>query len=57
MVQLLLLCPCLHVLTTSRPKDHERINLDGGPANPDEPFDYNAVPTRFGLNVREADGD
>ena len=51
MVQLLLLCPCLHILTTSRPKDHERINLDGGPANPDEPFDYNAVPTRFFYDV------
>lgn len=39
-----------------RPKDEERINLDGGPANPDEPFDYNAVPTRFFYDVETVGG-
>lgn len=39
-----------------RPKDEERINLDGGPANPDEPFDYDAVPTRFFYDVETVGG-
>lgn len=39
-----------------RPKDEDRINLDGGPANPDEPFDYNAVPTRFFYDVETVGG-
>lgn len=38
------------------PKDEERINLDGGPANPDEPFDYAAVPTRFFYDVETVGG-
>jgi DNA-directed RNA polymerase II subunit RPB3 len=43
-------------LTIYRPKDQDRINLDGGPANPDEPFDYNAVPTRFFYDVETVGG-
>jgi DNA-directed RNA polymerase II subunit RPB3 len=39
-----------------RPKDEERINLDGGPANPDEPFNYDAVPTRFFYDVETVGG-
>ncbi|OAL50098.1 insert subdomain of RNA polymerase alpha subunit [Pyrenochaeta sp. DS3sAY3a] len=38
------------------PKDEERINLDGGPANPDEPFNYDALPTRFFYNVETVGG-
>ncbi|KAL1600937.1 RNA polymerase II subunit 3 [Nothophoma quercina] len=38
------------------PKDQDRINLDGGPANPDEPFNYNAVPTRFFYDVETVGG-
>jgi DNA-directed RNA polymerase II subunit RPB3 len=45
---------CLTVIF--RPKDEERINLDGGPANPDEPFDYKAVPTRFFFDVETVGG-
>ena len=43
-------------LTCIRPKDQDRINLDGGPANPDEPFNYNAVPTRFFYDVETVGG-
>ncbi|EOA90994.1 RNA polymerase II subunit 3 [Exserohilum turcicum] len=38
------------------PKDEARINLDGGPPNPDEPFNYNAVPTRFFYDVETVGG-
>lgn len=38
------------------PKDETRVNLDGGPPNPDEPFDYNAVPTRFFYDVETVGG-
>ena len=43
-------------LTVSRPKDEARINLDGGPPNPDEPFNYDAVPTRFFYDVETVGG-
>lgn len=46
----------VRTLTNSRPKDQDRINLDGGPANPDEPFNYNAVPTRFFYDVETVGG-
>ncbi|CAA9959956.1 DNA-directed RNA polymerase protein [Pyrenophora teres f. maculata] len=38
------------------PKDEARINLDGGPENPDERFDFNAVPTRFFYDVETVGG-
>jgi DNA-directed RNA polymerase II subunit RPB3 len=40
----------------SRPKDEDKINLDGGPENPDEPFNYDAVPTRFFYDVETVGG-
>jgi DNA-directed RNA polymerase II subunit RPB3 len=40
----------------SRPKDEERINLDGGPPNPDEPFNFDAAPTRFFYDVETVGG-
>jgi DNA-directed RNA polymerase II subunit RPB3 len=43
-------------LTATRPKDEARINLDGGPPNPDEPFNYDAVPTRFFYDVETVGG-
>jgi len=39
-----------------RPEDEERINLDGGPPAEDEPFDYDAVPTRFFFDVETVGG-
>ena len=39
-----------------RPKDEARINLDGGPPNPDEPYDFQAVPTRFFFDVETVGG-
>ncbi|KAF1977890.1 DNA-directed RNA polymerase subunit D, partial [Bimuria novae-zelandiae CBS 107.79] len=38
------------------PADEERIAHDGGPENPDEPFDYNAVPERFFFDVETVGG-
>lgn len=38
------------------PKDQEKINLDGGEGNPEEPFDYTAVPTRFFYDVETVGG-
>ncbi|KAF1835998.1 DNA-directed RNA polymerase subunit D [Decorospora gaudefroyi] len=38
------------------PKDEARINLDGGPPNPDEEFKYDAVPTRFFYDVETVGG-
>ena len=39
-----------------RPIDEEIVNLDGGPAPEDEPFDYDAVPTRFFFDVETVGG-
>ncbi|KAF2636465.1 insert subdomain of RNA polymerase alpha subunit [Massarina eburnea CBS 473.64] len=38
------------------PMDEERVNLDGGHPNEDEPFDYDAVPTRFFFDVETVGG-
>ncbi|PSN63668.1 insert subdomain of RNA polymerase alpha subunit [Corynespora cassiicola Philippines] len=38
------------------PVDEERINLDGGHPNEDEPFDYDAAPTRFFFDVETVGG-
>jgi DNA-directed RNA polymerase II subunit RPB3 len=46
----------LHILTYHRPIDQERINLDGGAPAEDEPFDYDAVPTRFFFDVETVGG-
>jgi DNA-directed RNA polymerase II subunit RPB3 len=39
-----------------RPVDEERVNLDGGHPNEDEPFDYDAVPNRFFFDVETVGG-
>ncbi|KAF2658378.1 insert subdomain of RNA polymerase alpha subunit [Lophiostoma macrostomum CBS 122681] len=38
------------------PIDEETINLDGGPAPEDEPFNYDAVPSRFFYDVETVGG-
>lgn len=49
--------PSVGIFTNSyRPKDEEKINLDGGPANPEEPFNYEAVPSRFFYDVETVGG-
>jgi DNA-directed RNA polymerase II subunit RPB3 len=47
---------CKSILTCYRPVDQERINLDGGAPAEDEPFDYDAVPTRFFFDVETVGG-
>jgi DNA-directed RNA polymerase II subunit RPB3 len=36
--------------------DEERVNLDGGLPNEDEPFNYDAVPNRFFFDVETVGG-
>ncbi|KAF2708259.1 insert subdomain of RNA polymerase alpha subunit [Pleomassaria siparia CBS 279.74] len=38
------------------PMDEERVNLDGGPEQEDQDFDYDAVPTRFFFDVETVGG-
>ncbi|KAF2749020.1 insert subdomain of RNA polymerase alpha subunit [Sporormia fimetaria CBS 119925] len=38
------------------PVDEERVNLDGGPEQEGEPFNYDAVPTRFFFDVETVGG-
>lgn len=40
----------------ARPVDEERVNLDGGHPAEDEPFDYDAVPQRFFMDVETVGG-
>lgn len=44
------------LISIFRPLDEDLINLDGGPAQEDEPFNYDAVPTRFFFDVETVGG-